>query len=65
MYLCDYTENPDPRRKFISSNTLYIMLIFLSGIGNPTGNMDIKAFILSKFSPLKRKQIDEALKQNK
>ena len=28
LYLFDYTENPDPRRKFISSNTLYVMLIF-------------------------------------
>ncbi|CAA7018169.1 unnamed protein product [Microthlaspi erraticum] len=33
------------------------------GIGNPPGNMDMRAFLLQKFSPLERKQIDEALEQ--
>ncbi|CAL9230485.1 unnamed protein product [Arabidopsis halleri] len=33
------------------------------GIGKPPGNMDMKAFLLQKFSPLERKQIDEALEQ--
>ncbi|CAN8256128.1 unnamed protein product [Cochlearia groenlandica] len=33
------------------------------GIGSPPGNMDMKAFLLQKFSPLERKQIDEALEQ--
>ncbi|KAG7604178.1 Chloroplastic group IIB intron splicing facilitator CRS2-A [Arabidopsis thaliana] len=33
------------------------------GIGNPPGNMDMKAFLLQKFSPLERKQMDEGLEQ--
>ncbi|PON42789.1 Peptidyl-tRNA hydrolase [Parasponia andersonii] len=33
------------------------------GIGNPPGNMDLKAYLLQKFSALERHQIDEALKQ--
>ncbi|EFH47112.1 predicted protein [Arabidopsis lyrata subsp. lyrata] len=33
------------------------------GIGNPPGNMDMKAFLLQKFSPLERKQIDAGLEQ--
>ncbi|VVB14696.1 unnamed protein product [Arabis nemorensis] len=33
------------------------------GIGNPPGNMDMRAFLLQKFSSLERKQIDEALEQ--
>ncbi|KAG2241256.1 hypothetical protein Bca52824_096760 [Brassica carinata] len=33
------------------------------GIGHPPGNMDMKAFLLQKFSPSERKQIDEALEQ--
>lgn len=33
------------------------------GIGNPPGSMDMKAFLLQKFSASERKQIDEALEQ--
>ncbi|AED92251.1 CRS2-like protein [Arabidopsis thaliana] len=33
------------------------------GIGKPPGNMDMKAFLLQKFSPLEQKQIEEALEQ--
>uniref|UniRef100_A0A1J3JDS5 Chloroplastic group IIB intron splicing facilitator CRS2-A, chloroplastic n=1 Tax=Noccaea caerulescens TaxID=107243 RepID=A0A1J3JDS5_NOCCA len=33
------------------------------GIGNPPGNMDMKAFLLQKFSPLERKQIDAGMEQ--
>ncbi|XP_021743884.1 chloroplastic group IIB intron splicing facilitator CRS2-B, chloroplastic-like [Chenopodium quinoa] len=33
------------------------------GIGNPPGNMDMKAFLLQKFSPTERRQIDAALEQ--
>ncbi|CAH2071100.1 unnamed protein product [Thlaspi arvense] len=33
------------------------------GIGNPLGNMEMKAFLLQKFSPSEWKQIDEGLEQ--
>ncbi|XP_010693265.2 chloroplastic group IIB intron splicing facilitator CRS2-B, chloroplastic [Beta vulgaris subsp. vulgaris] len=33
------------------------------GIGNPPGNMDMKAFLLQKFSSTERGQIDAALEQ--
>ncbi|CAH2079721.1 unnamed protein product [Thlaspi arvense] len=33
------------------------------GIGNPPGNMDMKAFLLQKFSPSERKQIDAGMEQ--
>ncbi|XLU55566.1 hypothetical protein S245_050214, partial [Arachis hypogaea] len=33
------------------------------GIGNPPGSMDVKAFLLQKFSSLERKQIDSSLDQ--
>ncbi|XP_078431233.1 peptidyl-tRNA hydrolase family protein [Wolffia australiana] len=33
------------------------------GIGNPPGKMDMKAFLLQKFSRQEREQIDEALEQ--
>ncbi|TXG70068.1 hypothetical protein EZV62_005003 [Acer yangbiense] len=33
------------------------------GIGNPPGTMDMKAFLLQKFSSVERKQIDAALEQ--
>lgn len=33
------------------------------GIGNPPGTMDMKAFLLQKFSSVEREQIDEALEQ--
>nr|GMD66647.1 chloroplastic group IIB intron splicing facilitator CRS2-B, chloroplastic [Ipomoea batatas] len=33
------------------------------GIGNPPGAMDMKAFLLQKFSETERKQVDEALKE--
>ncbi|KAK3409382.1 hypothetical protein EUGRSUZ_J01507 [Eucalyptus grandis] len=33
------------------------------GIGNPPGTMDVKAFLLQKFSSLERQQIDIALEQ--
>ncbi|GLT41140.1 hypothetical protein SLA2020_152260 [Shorea laevis] len=33
------------------------------GIGNPPGTMDMKAFLLQKFSPVEQNQIDAALEQ--
>nr|KJB10454.1 hypothetical protein B456_001G202300 [Gossypium raimondii] len=33
------------------------------GIGNPPGAMDMKAYLLQKFSPAERNQINEALEQ--
>uniref|UniRef100_A0A7N0TTR6 Uncharacterized protein n=1 Tax=Kalanchoe fedtschenkoi TaxID=63787 RepID=A0A7N0TTR6_KALFE len=33
------------------------------GIGNPPGTMDMKAFLLQKFSSIERKQIDDALQE--
>ncbi|KAI5684296.1 hypothetical protein M9H77_05524 [Catharanthus roseus] len=36
---------------------------FCIGIGNPPGTMDLKAFLLQKFSPVERQQIDAALEQ--
>ncbi|KAI4339466.1 hypothetical protein MLD38_024409 [Melastoma candidum] len=33
------------------------------GIGNPPGTMDMKAFLLQKFSSVERKQVDAALDQ--
>ncbi|KAL3735261.1 hypothetical protein ACJRO7_024399 [Eucalyptus globulus] len=33
------------------------------GIGNPPGTMDVKAFLLQKFSSVEREQMDEALDQ--
>ncbi|THG23770.1 hypothetical protein TEA_011660 [Camellia sinensis var. sinensis] len=33
------------------------------GIGNPPGNMDMKAYLLQKFSSLERELVDEALQQ--
>lgn len=36
---------------------------FCIGVGNPPGTMDMKAFLLQKFSPLDRRQVDAALEQ--
>ncbi|PWA60626.1 Peptidyl-tRNA hydrolase [Artemisia annua] len=36
---------------------------FCIGIGDPPGTMDMKAFLLQKFSEVERKQIDAALEQ--
>ncbi|XP_028779968.1 chloroplastic group IIB intron splicing facilitator CRS2-B, chloroplastic-like [Neltuma alba] len=33
------------------------------GIGNPPGNMDMKAYLLQRFGSVERKQIDDALDQ--
>lgn len=33
------------------------------GIGNPPGTMDMKAYLLQKFNPVEREQIDAALEQ--
>ncbi|KAK4792346.1 hypothetical protein SAY86_022781 [Trapa natans] len=33
------------------------------GIGNPPGTMDVKAFLLQKFNPVEREQIDTTLRQ--
>ncbi|KAH7682586.1 Peptidyl-tRNA hydrolase protein [Dioscorea alata] len=33
------------------------------GIGNPPGSMDMRAFLLQKFSPTERDQVDSALEQ--
>ncbi|KAI7749002.1 hypothetical protein M8C21_009908 [Ambrosia artemisiifolia] len=35
----------------------------LDGIGDPPGTMDMKAFLLQKFSEMERKEIDKALEQ--
>lgn len=52
----------NPRLPFVPLSG-FMFCQFLSGIGKPPGNMDMKAFLLQKFSPLERKQIDEALEQ--
>ncbi|KAL6507519.1 Chloroplastic group IIB intron splicing facilitator CRS2-A, chloroplastic [Orobanche gracilis] len=36
---------------------------FCIGIGNPPGTMDMKAFLLQKFSAMEREQVDAALEQ--
>ncbi|KAL6587975.1 Chloroplastic group IIB intron splicing facilitator crs2, chloroplastic [Orobanche minor] len=36
---------------------------FCIGIGNPPGTMDMKAFLLQKFSAIEREQVDAALEQ--
>ncbi|XP_057809605.1 chloroplastic group IIB intron splicing facilitator CRS2-B, chloroplastic-like isoform X1 [Salvia miltiorrhiza] len=47
-------EHLDGRREFPR---------FCIGIGNPPGTMDMKAFLLQKFSTLERRQVDAALEQ--
>ncbi|CAI9110664.1 OLC1v1010728C1 [Oldenlandia corymbosa var. corymbosa] len=47
-------EHLDGRREFPR---------FCIGVGNPPGTMDMKAFLLQKFSAVERKQIDVALEQ--
>ncbi|KAK6152870.1 hypothetical protein DH2020_012509 [Rehmannia glutinosa] len=47
-------EHLDGRREFPR---------FCIGVGNPPGTMDMKAFLLQKFSPLEREQVDAALEQ--
>ncbi|KAH6797069.1 Peptidyl-tRNA hydrolase family protein [Perilla frutescens var. hirtella] len=47
-------EHLDGRREFPR---------FCIGVGNPPGTMDMKAFLLQKFSTLERKQVDAALEQ--
>lgn len=47
-------EHLDGRREFPR---------FCIGIGNPPGTMDMKAFLLQKFSDVERKEIDAALAQ--
>ncbi|XP_042056715.1 chloroplastic group IIB intron splicing facilitator CRS2-B, chloroplastic-like [Salvia splendens] len=47
-------EHLDGRREFPR---------FCIGIGNPPGTMDMKAFLLQKFSTTERKQVDAALEQ--
>ncbi|KAL2499438.1 Chloroplastic group IIB intron splicing facilitator CRS2-B [Abeliophyllum distichum] len=47
-------EHLDGRREFPR---------FCIGIGNPPGTMDMKAFLLQKFSVLEREQVDAALEQ--
>ncbi|RYR03616.1 hypothetical protein Ahy_B06g082687 [Arachis hypogaea] len=46
-------------------NGLKNVMGYLDGsrIGNPPGNMDVKAFLLQKFSSVERKQIDTSLEQ--
>ncbi|XP_058740008.1 chloroplastic group IIB intron splicing facilitator CRS2-B, chloroplastic-like [Vicia villosa] len=36
---------------------------FAIGIGSPPGTMDLRAFLLQKFSSVERKQVDESLEQ--
>ncbi|XP_048230910.1 chloroplastic group IIB intron splicing facilitator CRS2-B, chloroplastic isoform X1 [Ricinus communis] len=40
-----------------------VHFFFLAGIGNPPGTMDMRAFLLQKFSSTEREQIDAALGQ--
>ncbi|XP_051114472.1 chloroplastic group IIB intron splicing facilitator CRS2-B, chloroplastic-like [Andrographis paniculata] len=47
-------EHLDGRREFPR---------FCIGIGNPPGMMDMKAYLLQKFSPIERQQVDDALEQ--
>ncbi|KAL2457564.1 Chloroplastic group IIB intron splicing facilitator CRS2-B [Forsythia ovata] len=47
-------EHLDGRREFPR---------FCIGIGNPPGTMDMKAFLLQKFSVVEREQVDAALEQ--
>uniref|UniRef100_A0A162A653 Chloroplastic group IIB intron splicing facilitator CRS2, chloroplastic n=1 Tax=Daucus carota subsp. sativus TaxID=79200 RepID=A0A162A653_DAUCS len=47
-------EHLDGRREFPR---------FCIGIGNPPGTMDMKAYLLQKFSLIERKQVDAALEQ--
>ncbi|KAK4367975.1 hypothetical protein RND71_011767 [Anisodus tanguticus] len=47
-------EHLDGRREFPR---------FCIGIGNPPGTMDMKAYLLQKFSDTERKQVDAALDQ--
>ncbi|KAK1433242.1 hypothetical protein QVD17_10151 [Tagetes erecta] len=47
-------EHLDGRREFPR---------FCIGIGDPPGTMDMKAFLLQKFSDIERKEIDKALEQ--
>ncbi|KAL3525475.1 hypothetical protein ACH5RR_013847 [Cinchona calisaya] len=47
-------EHLDGRREFPR---------FCIGIGNPPGTMDLKAFLLQKFSSVEREQIDAAVEQ--
>ncbi|KAL0287867.1 UNVERIFIED_CONTAM: Chloroplastic group IIB intron splicing facilitator CRS2-B, chloroplastic [Sesamum angustifolium] len=47
-------EHLDGRREFPR---------FCIGIGNPPGTMDMKAYLLQKFSTLEREQVDAALEQ--
>lgn len=37
--------------------TFLFKSLLLAGIGNPPGNMDMKAFLLQKFSSTERKQV--------
>lgn len=34
-----------------------VYLLRFQGIGNPPGNMDLKAFLLQKFSPVEQEQV--------
>ncbi|XP_075510540.1 chloroplastic group IIB intron splicing facilitator CRS2-B, chloroplastic-like [Primulina tabacum] len=36
---------------------------FFIGVGNPPGTMDMRAYLLQKFSPVDRRQVDAALEQ--
>ncbi|XP_011097174.1 chloroplastic group IIB intron splicing facilitator CRS2-B, chloroplastic [Sesamum indicum] len=47
-------EHLDGRREFPR---------FCIGVGNPPGTMDMKAYLLQKFSALEREQVDAALEQ--
>ncbi|KAB5561124.1 hypothetical protein DKX38_006081 [Salix brachista] len=45
------------------SSIVYRQDPFFAGIGNPPGTMDMKAFLLQKFSPIEQEQIDASLEQ--
>ncbi|KAJ6402696.1 hypothetical protein OIU84_014742 [Salix udensis] len=45
------------------SSIVYRQVPFFAGIGNPPGTMDMKAFLLQKFSPIEQEQIDASLEQ--
>lgn len=56
------------RRKYFNPYNCFCSIMFLSnvlvGIGNPPGTMDMKAYLLQKFSPIERKQVTPSSKDN-
>lgn len=53
-FLQDYNNLSTWRLWTLSLN---IRIIHVAGIGNPPGSMDVKAYLLQKFSTIERKQV--------